>query len=270
MSTDITKLPFYDINGYKLIIFGANGVGKSSLAGFIANESAFDLKRIRKCRKEVEKANKLYTLDVPKPTHCVYVNDNWCFRREFHSSRKALPLYPDKLGILAEAPKGAECQFILPCSLLVIDEAQSYYPSRDGETKEPKNYKLVYPEKSRHADIDMIFTTPRAMMIDARIRRISAGLHVTKRDISIDKRGGMKIVWTVDYIPVGELDNYLSCKPAEKRKFCKKLKIVCDYNIFKIYDHKGQNRYFYEGFNKEDFKYLEKYKWVYLKEGNSS
>lgn len=233
------------------IIFGGNGKGKSSLMNHFLNESAFDAARIREGYREIDRLNEEYGIFMPKPKHLTYLNGTAVFRKFRYNPRANLELDPGRLGIQAEAPEGVKCQHILPFATLGIDEAQTWFASRDKEAG--GNYVFSFFEKHRHNNLDIYMSTTRAMLIDKRIRELACGIHVKERTIKFDRYGGMHINWYVDCIDVGEIDAYLDAAPKERKQYCSREKITCDYDVFKIYDPESQKHLFYEGFENMDF-----------------
>ena len=234
------------------IIFGANGAGKSSLMAHLLNQSAFDYERIRAGREEVQRLNEAFGYNIPTPKHFTYVNGTAIFQRNGYSKRMNLSLDPARLGIQSEAPEGVKCQFILPYATLGIDEAQTWFPSRDGAVQ---NYQFSFFEKHRHNNLNILFSTTRAKLIDLRIRALCDAYYVKERPVDEDKNGNVKVTWYVDHIPVGCIDSYLDAGPTEQKYYCEKEKIVAKYNVFDIYDPTSCKTKFYEGFNGPDFNF---------------
>ncbi len=235
-------------------IFGGNGVGKSSLMNYFLNESAFNTERIRKGHKEIRALNEKLGLAMPEPKHLTYLNGTAVFRKRLFSPRVNILLEPKRLGIQEEAPEGIECQHILPYSTLGIDEAQTYFPSRDGSNT-LQNYQFSFFEKHRHNNLDIYMSTTRAKLIDLRIRDLACGMHVKERHITRDKDNGWHITWFVNYIDVGDIDAYLEAGPKDKKYYFSKEKITCDYNIFEIYDSESQKGLFHTGYKNYELKY---------------
>lgn len=232
------------------IIFGSNGKGKSSLQAHFLNESAFDYARIRQGVREVKELEAQFNVKIPIPQHFTYLNGTAVFRKAYNTRRQNLYLDPGRLGIQSEAPEGVKCQFILPYATLGIDEAQTWFSSRDGHVE---NYQFSFFEKHRHNNLNIIMTTTRAMLIDKRIRDLSEGFFIKDRQITIRKDGSMLVDWYVDHIPVGSIDAYLSVKPSEQRHYRSREKITADYNVFDLYDPEGCKYLFYQGYEGRDF-----------------
>ncbi len=230
------------------IIFGGNGKGKTSLMAFFLNESSFDDERLCKARAELKKVNEKFNLNIPEPKHFTYANGEYNFRKFGYSDRKNIELFPEKLGIQSEAPEGVECQFILPYATLGIDEAQTWFPSRDGEVKP---YQFSFFEKHRHNNLDIYLATTRAKLIDLRIRDIACGMYIKKRTITKNKYDTINVTWTVDYIDIGNWEGYLSAPSDEKKKFSEERRYTCNYNIYDIYDPESCKELFYKGYNLE-------------------
>ena len=228
-----------------------NGIGKTSLMTFFLNESAFNVERIHNGQRALRNLGEQLGFDIEIPKHFTYLNGEANFFKLYHDKRRNLRLYPERFGIQSEAPEGVKCQFIPEWSTLGIDEAQTWFPSRDGDIK---SYQFSAFEKHRHNNLDIYMATTRPKLIDLRIRDISQGMFIYKRDIKHDKYNQMIIDWYFDFIPAGNIEGYLDAKPEEKKKFCSKEKATANYNVFDIYDPEGHKHLFYEGFNEEDFK----------------
>lgn len=233
------------------VIFGGNGKGKSSLASYIANEFAFYHKRIRKGHIEIDKINIQKSLNIEKPEHLTYMSGvGATFKKLGYSERPSIPLYPERLGIQKEAPKDFKCQAILPYSTLFIDEMPTWFSSRSGHVKD---FQASFFEKRRHFGLTIIGTATRAKLVDLRIRDIAQGIHVLSRKIEKTPWQSLKITWTVNFIEVGEIDSYVEAPPDRKQKYAKKLAIVCDKDIFKIYDAESCKVEFYDDFTASDW-----------------
>ena len=237
------------------IIFGSNGVGKSSLMNHFLNESAFDHDRIYQGQEEIYWLNQEYGIDISTPQHMTYLNGTATFQKDGYDARENLQLYPERLGIQSEAPEGVKCQFILPYATLGIDEAQTWFSSRDGHVQ---NYQFSFFEKHRHNNLNIYMSTTRARLIDLRIRELAQGMHVLERKIIENKFGSKSIEWTVNLIPVGEIDGYINANPKDRKQFAKRAKILCGRDIFEIYDPESCKKSFYEGFNSADFNFKRK------------
>ena len=218
---------------------------------YFLNESAFDAARIREGYKEIDFLNEEYGISMPKPKHLTYVNGSAVFRKFRYNPRANLELDPARIGIQSEAPEGVKCQHILPYATLGIDEAQTWFASRDKEVG--GNYVFSFFEKHRHNNLNIYMSTTRAKLIDKRIRELACGIYINERKVLIDRYGGMHIKWYVDFINVGEIDAYLDAAPKERKYYYNRQKITCDYNVFNIYDHESQKSLFYTGYEKEDF-----------------
>lgn len=233
------------------IIFGGNGKGKSSLMNFFLNESAFDADRIREGHDEIKLINEEYGINLPKPKHLTYLNGTALFQKFRYSSRANLYLDPARLGIQAEAPEGVKCQHILPYGTLGIDEAQTWFASRDKDVG--GNYVFSFFEKHRHNNLDIYMSTTRAKLIDKRIRELACGMYIKDRKVTKDRYGGKHIKWFVDDIDVGNIDAYLDASPKDKKYYFRRKIITCDYDIYKIYDPESQKYLFYQGYEAKDF-----------------
>ena len=229
-----------------------NGIGKTSLMTYFLNESAFNVERIRNGQRSLSNLSEQLGFDVDIPEHFTYLNGEANFFKLYHKKRRNLRLYPERFGIQSEAPEGVKCQFIPEWSTLGIDEAQTWFPSRDGDIKP---YQFSAFEKHRHNNLDIYMATTRAKLIDLRIRDISQGIFVRDRKIRYSKYDEMIIDWFVDYIPAGNMEKYLESKPQDQKLYCSKEKITANYNVFNIYDPEGHKHLFHEGFNKEDFNF---------------
>lgn len=229
------------------IIFGGNGKGKTSLMAYFLNESAFDDVRLCKARAELKKVNKMFNLNIPEPKHFTYADgkDKYKFQKFGYSSRYNIELFPRKLGIQSEAPEGTECQFILPYATLGIDEAQTYFPSRDGDVQP---HQFSFFEKHRHNNLNIYMATTRAKLIDVRIRDLAVGMYIKDRTIKRNKYGTKNITWTVDYIDIGNWESYLNAPIDEKSKYSEEKKFTCDYDIYNIYDPESCKELFYTGY----------------------
>ena len=236
------------------IIFGANGFGKSSLMNFFLNESAFDVQRIRQGNREIEYLNERYNLSIPGYKHLTFCSETSIFKKTFYSSRQNLVLEPGKLGIQDEAPEGVECQFIPPCATLGIDEAQTWFSSREGHVQ---NYQASFFAKHRHNNLDIYLTTPRAIDIDKRIRALSSGIYVKDKKVNFYDNGKVKIEWYVDLIDVCMIDKYLEAGPKEIKYFSNERVIRCNYNVFDIYDSRSCQDDFIIGYKNYYPKYKE-------------
>ena len=234
------------------IIFGANGTGKSSLMAHFLNQSAFDYERIAEGSAEVEYMNETFGYNIPIPEHFTYMNGTAVFQRNGYDGRQNLSLDPARLGIQSEAPEGVKCQFILPYATLGIDEAQTWFPSRDGAVQ---NYQFSFFEKHRHNNLNIFFSTPRAKMIDLRIRKLSDAYFIKNRTVHRDESGKISVTWNVDYIPVGNIDLYDDASINERKYYCENTKIHADYNVFEIYDPESCKGKFFEGFSGKDFNF---------------
>ena len=233
------------------IIFGSNGVGKSSLMTHFLNESAFDARRIFQGQKEVFCLNQDLGLNIPTPDHLTYLNGAATFRKVGFDPRENLQLYPGRLGIQSEAPEDVKCQFILPYATLGIDEAQTWFSSRDGHVE---NYQFSFFEKHRHNNLNIYMSTTRARLIDLRIRELAQGMHVLSRKVTEDGYGRMKVEWLVNLIDVGEMEGYINAPIQDRKLYARKTKITCNRNIFEIYDPESCKDLFYKGFSGSDFK----------------
>lgn len=214
---------------------------------YFLNESAFDDERMCKAREELKKVNAKFNLNISEPKHFTYADGekSYKFRKFGYSDRTNIELFPEKLGIQSEAPEGVECQFILPYATLGIDEAQTYFPSRDGEVQA---YQFSFFEKHRHNNLNIYLATTRAKLIDIRIRDLAVGMYVKDRKVSKNKYGTTIVTWTVDYIDIGDWESYLGAPIDEKHKYSEERKFTCDYNIYDIYNPESCKELFYKGY----------------------
>lgn len=65
-------------------------------------------------------------------------------------------------------------------ALVVIDEAQNYFGSRDWDTKEAKDL-IPWLTKQRHLGVDVLFITQSVDSVDITIRRLAALTYLLKR-----------------------------------------------------------------------------------------
>ena len=216
------------------------------------NESAFDHDRIYEGQKEVYWLNQEYGLNIDTPEHITYLNGSATFRMVGYDARANLELDPGRLGIQSEAPEGVKCQFILPYATLGIDEAQTWFSSRDGHVQ---NYQFSFFEKHRHNNLNILMSTTRARLIDLRIRELAQGIHVLDRKVIENGYGSMKIIWTVNLIDVGDIDGYINAPISERKHYAKRTTFVCNRNIFEIYDPESCKELFYKGFSGADFNF---------------
>ena len=229
-----------------------NGIGKTSLMTHFLNESAYNRERIRNGQRALKELSNSLDIDIKIPEHFTYLNGDATFFKIYHDSRKNLRLYPERFGIQTEAPEDVKCQFIPEWSTLGIDEAQTWFPSRDGDIK-PWQFSAF--EKHRHNNLDIYMATTRAKLIDLRIRDISQGIFIYDRKTTYGKHNQINIEWYFDFITAGNMECYLDAKPQDKKHYCSKEKVTADYNVFDIYDPEGHKHLFYDGFNAEDFRF---------------
>lgn len=102
------------------------------------------------------------------------------------------------INIWREAPNGA---------LLVLDEAQNYYGSRDWDTKEAKEL-IPYLTKHRHLGHDVIIITQSLDSVDVTVRRLVALTYNVKRAENIGlKSAAIVFVYdraNIDFAPLGK------------------------------------------------------------------
>lgn len=232
------------------IIFGSNGAGKSSLMNFYLNESAFDFERIRAGLNRLDALSYNLDIDIPKPKHLTFLNGQTNFKKDGFTKRENLIVDPYRVGIQSQAPEKVRLQFIPEFSTIGFDEAQTYWPSRDKEN-DTQNYQFCWFEKHRHNNLDVYFTTTRALLIDKRIRVLCSGTHIIDRKVKMDGWGRTRIIWTVNKINVGDIDSYVSASKKERSLYSVRQKIVCPYNIYNLYDSEGMKELFFKGFSEE-------------------
>jgi len=233
-----------------IIIFGINGAGKSSLMAHIAEIEAFNEERTRLGNIALEKVCKNFDIDPIEKTHFVYSKEKMSFKKEGFYSRKSHDFDPKKMGIQSEAPKGVECCFLPEYSVPCVDEAQTYWPSRDGGENGGKNYQFSFHEKKRHNNLMILMTTPDAMLIDKRIRNSSIGIHIMERK-NYEKGTKLTIVWNVRVILAGNLNHYLSCSESEKKNFYTDLTIIRNKTIYDVYDAQSERHLFTDDMTRE-------------------
>ncbi len=230
------------------IIFGANGRGKSSLMTHFLNESAYNRERIIAGQRAYKRLALENNFQAQVPQHFTYLTGgegDAIFRKEGYRKRLSLALDAGKIGIQSEAPKDVQCQFIPEYATLGIDEAQTWFSSRDGQVQ---GYQFSFFEKHRHNNLDIYMTTTRAKLIDLRIRALSSGMAIRERRMWFKSDGSVKIEWIVEYIDVGYIDDYLDCPLKERKQFYSLEKVVCDYNVFKLYNPESCKNLFSKGY----------------------
>lgn len=237
-----------------MILFGKNGVGKSSLMNYFLNESAFDYQRIKKGQVALSLLKEEKNINVLQPRHFTFVNGSATFRKFGCSKRKSFDLNPEALGIQSEAPEGVVCQFIPEYSTLGIDEAQTWFSSREGHVQ---NYQFSFFEKHRHNNLDIFLSTTRAKLIDLRIRALSSGFFIKERKVNINQYGEYSIVWKGDFIDVGDIDDYLSASPSEKNRYSIPKMYCANYNVFDIYNPEEHKHLFSDNFKNFNLLYGE-------------
>ena len=233
-----------------IIIFGINGVGKSSLMAHVAEIESFNEERTRLGNIALEKVCKNFGIEPVEKTHFVYSKEKMTFRKEGFYLRESHKFDPKRLGIQTEAPEGVKCCFLPEYSVLCVDEAQTYWPSRDGGENSGKNYQFSYHEKKRHNNLMLLLTTPDAILIDKRIRNSSIGIHIMERK-NYEKGNKFRIVWNVRVILAGNLNYYLTCNENDKKHLYKDLIIIRDKTIYNVYDAESEKHLFTDGMTKE-------------------
>ncbi len=233
-----------------IIIFGINGAGKSSLMAHLAEKEAFNADRTRLGNIALKKVCKQFDISPVKLPHFVYSAEKMNFTKLGFYKRESHDIDPKKIGIQTEAPEDVECCFIPEYSVVCIDEAQTFYPSRDGGENNGKNYQFSVHEKRRHQNLLFLMTTPNAILIDKRIRNNSIGIHIMKRK-NVKHDFKQKVIWDIRYIQAGNLNHYLTCSSNEQRNFYTETTIVCEKNIYNTYDAESQKHLFFDGMKKE-------------------
>lgn len=230
----------------KTIIFGQNGAGKTCLTAYFGNEAIYNYARNRAMQLSIENMNANgFNLTVPK--YAVSSSFACTFRMRGYRPREPRIINPARLGF----QKGSQYKmhFTLPYETILIDEAQMYFSSR---IQKLPNYVTSWFEETRHWDIDIYMATPAAILIHKDIRRISAGIEVLHHEVRYT-RNGCKTIWLVNMIETGNIDKYLDANARERRKYCKRTKIVANYDVHRLYNAKGCKYKFIEGHLNEDF-----------------
>ncbi len=228
------------------IIFGPNGYGKTSLMNHFGNINAFDTARNLAGNRFIQNINEAYGLNIAKKKHLVYSSEECTFKKENYRKRDALKVNPKALGIQGEAPDGVICQYIDRYATLLIDEGQKHFPS----TQDLPVHVLAFFEMHRHYDLDIYLACTRAMKINKSIRELAQGIKINGKEVITGPDGVKKVIWDVDCIPTGMIDDYLSCSPAEKRKCRIRQKIKADYNIYSLYNSTSHAEEFYKDYKK--------------------
>ncbi len=240
-----------NVQSASIIIFGINGAGKSSLMAHLAEQQAFNYNRTRLGNLALKSICHKFNIPPCELNHFVWSGDKMFFTKTGYYTRESHDVDPSKIGIQTEAPDDVECCFLVEYGVYCIDEAQTYYPSRDGGENSGKNYQFSAHEKKRHNNITFLMTTPDGILIDKRIRSNSIGIHIMKRSNVEHKDGRQKIVWHVRYISAGKLNHYLTCSAIEQKNFYKNGTIVCEKNIYNTYDSESSKHLFSDGMTKE-------------------
>ena len=102
---------------------------------YFLNESAYDTQRIKAGKRAYEYLLNCNKVQAEIPSHFTYTTESSLFRKEGYKKRESLDLDAGRIGIQAEAPEGVICQFIPEWATLGIDEAQTWFSSRDGGTQ---------------------------------------------------------------------------------------------------------------------------------------
>lgn len=233
-----------------IIIFGINGAGKSSLMAHIAELEAFNNVRTRLGNIALAKVCENFGIETKELSHFVYSKEKMTFNKSGYYTRESHTFDPKKMGIQTEAPEGVECCFLPEYTVACVDEAQTYWPSRDGGENSGKNYQFSLHEKKRHNNLFIIMTTPDAILIDKRIRNSSIGIHIIERK-NYKKGTKLKIVWKVRVVLAGNLNHYISCSENEKKHFYKDLVIIRNKTIYDVYDAESEKHLFTDGMIKE-------------------
>lgn len=233
------------------IIFGGTGSGKTGILTHLGNEAAFDRERNFAMKNEIRFMNQNgFHLTVPR--HAVSSNIDMTFRLPYVFPRKPRIIDPTRLGIQNLAPKGVKCHYTLPYETILIDEAHRYFYSKSGNMEK---YQVDFFEQNRHNDLNIYMTTPSAALINKDIRRIAYLWHIIKRDLVFKRDGSIETRWIINEVEPSEFafeDYVKSLKDEGKRNYETK-KIIAPYNIFNLYNPKGNRCNFIEGHLDEDF-----------------
>lgn len=230
----------------KTIIFGQNGAGKTALMTYFGNEAIYNRERNRAMQCAVRDMN-ANGFNLTVPDYAVCTSYSCTFRMRGYRPRKPIIINPTRLGF--QKGSAIKMHFMLPCGTYLVDEGQMYWSSRIQ--KLPNNVTSMF-EESRHWDIDIYIATPAAILIHKDIRRISAGIEVLHHEVRYT-RNGCKTIWFVNMIEAGNIDKYLDANARERRKYCKRTKIVANYDVHRLYNAKGCKYKFIEGHLNEDF-----------------
>ena len=233
------------------IIFGGTGTGKTGLLVFVGNEAAFDIERNFAMKQEIRFMNANgFRLTVPQ--HAVASNVDMTFRKPYAYPRKPRIIDPARLGTQILAPEGVKCHYTLPYETILIDEAQGYFYSKGGNLEK---YKIDFFEENRHNDLNIYMAAPSAALINKDIRRISVLCHIQKRELVYKRDGSVETRWTVNEVEPGEFafEDYVESLKTGSNINYKTKKIIAPYNIFNLYNPKGNRSKFIEGHLDEDF-----------------
>lgn len=223
------------------IIFAPPRTGKTAFMTYLANEYAFSRQRYKAMIEEIEQKNHNgFCLTIPYSVVCS--NYDMEFIKFGYSHRRNIKINPFRLGFVNSFVK---THFIAPYSVICITEAQKYLNSR--MSRYFPDWQSRWYEQHGHNFLDIYLDTQRPMLIDVNIRELSQFIEIVKLD-KIYKEGKIKqLIWTIRKIAnSSEFDRYMSS--GKKDNSCyEEQQVICNYNIFKIYDSQNCKPLFYKG-----------------------
>ena len=231
------------------IIFGPPRAGKTALMVKMLNDACFDYERNQKMRQVIKLKNDTLGRNLSIPEHCVSANFEITFVKEYYNNRKARVIDPNRLGFHNEKVK---THFILPYETFGIQEAQSYYNSRDYPNFPAWKSNLF--EQHGHNHLNFLLDTQRPGLIDVNIRELSSFIEIRNLSIKKDKLGfitGLK--WTIrEFDNSGAVDEYMKSSKRDKSLFKTKT-VTYGNDVFKQYESTSLESRFYDGHDNEDF-----------------
>ncbi len=232
------------------IIFAPPRAGKTALMVKMLNDAAFNKDRNRAMQQVITDKNDNEGYHLTVPVHCVSANFEVMFKKQGYRPRQARVIDPDRLGFSNN--DNVKPHFILPYETFGIQEAQSYYNSRNF-SKFP-SWKSNLFEQHGHNHLNFILDTQRPGLIDVNIRDLANFIEIRSLTVKHDKNGYFdRIEWVVrEFENSGLVDEYMKSGKRDKHLYTEH-RIVSEQNVFIQYNSWSLESKFYIGHEKEDF-----------------